>query len=98
MEYVQVFINSLSDRYQNTCQLVMHQKMMLLSAPPASLLPAGAAAYLTWICAFAWRLTSAKIMREMWSSSSNSRDRDRTLASLVSPGCPRRLWWRLTEL
>lgn len=98
MEYVQVFINSLSDRYQNTCQLVMHQKMMLL---PASTPPPAAAAYLTWICAFAWRLTSAKIMREMWSSSS-SNSRDRTLASLVSqirgPGCPRRLWWRLTEL
>lgn len=85
MEYVQVFINSLSDRYQNTCQLVMHHKMLLhlllllllflllrllfLLLLTSLLFPsASAAAYLTWISASAWRLTSAKIMREMWSN------------------------------
>lgn len=39
---------------------------LLLTSSPA------AAAYLTWISASAWRLTSAKIMREMWSNSSRS--------------------------
>lgn len=86
MEYVQVFINSLSDRYQNTCQLVMHHKMLLhlllllllflllrllfllLLLSSLLLTSSPATAYLTWISASAWRLTSAKIMREMWSN------------------------------
>lgn len=92
MEYVQVFINSLSDRYQNTCQLVMHHKMLLhlllllllflllrllflLLLSSLLLTSSPATAYLTWISASAWRLTSAKIMREMWSNSSSSRNR-----------------------
>lgn len=95
MEYVQVFINSLSDRYQNTCQLVMHHKMLLhlllllllflllrllfLLLLTSLLFPsASAAAYLTWISASAWRLTSAKIMREMWSNRA---------AAGTEPGC-----------
>lgn len=88
MEYVQVFINSLSDRYQNTCQLVMHHKMLLhlllllllfrlllllLLLSSLLLTSSPATAYLTWISASAWRLTSAKIMREMWSNSSSNR-------------------------
>lgn len=89
MEYVQVFINSLSDRYQNTCQLVMHHKMLLhlllllllfllfwlffLIQLLLMLASSPATAYLTWISASAWRLTSAKIMREMWSNSSSNR-------------------------
>lgn len=105
MEYVHVFINSLSDRYQNTCQLVMHHKMLLhllllllllfllilllllllllfslllLSAPAA-------ATYLTWISASGWRLTSAKIMREMWSNSSRAAGQQQGSSLAASP-------------
>lgn len=44
---------------------------------------AAAAAYLTWISASGWRLTSAKIMREMWSNSSSSS----RAAAGIEPGC-----------